>query len=86
VKFRDITIASVTATGAKKILAAAGMTGNPIGPVHWLDVTAEGQQAGEIRAARDWTMTNVRFLTGDGAPVNLTDCKGVALPDTSPVR
>jgi hypothetical protein len=86
VRFRDITIASVTATGAKRILTAGGMAGNPIGPIRWMDVSAEGQQAGEVRAARDWSMTNVRFLTSDAAPVKLTDCENVALPDTEPVK
>jgi polygalacturonase len=86
VKFRDITIASVTATGAGRILTAAGMAGDPIGAVKWLDVTAQGKQAGEIREARDWTMTNVHFLADDGAPVKVTDCENVASPDTAPVR
>jgi hypothetical protein len=82
VKFRDITIADVTATGAVQILTAGGMAGNPIGAVRWEDISARGQRAGEVREARDWTMKNVRFLTNDGAPVRLTDCQDVAQPAT----
>jgi Glycosyl hydrolases family 28 len=85
-KFRDITIASVTATGAKRILVAGGMAGDPIGAVNWIDVTAQGQQAGEIEQARNWTMTNVHFLADDGAPVKVTACEDVASPDTEPVK
>jgi len=80
VEFRDITIASVTATGARRIITAAGMAEKPLGAVHWEDVSAQGTQAGEIRSARGWTMTNVRFRTQDGAPVKLVDCKDVGSP------
>jgi hypothetical protein len=86
VRFRDITIADVTATGATQILTAGGMAGNPIGAVRWENVSAQGREAGEVRAARDWTMTNVRFLTDDGAPVRLTDCQDVALPATARIN
>jgi polygalacturonase len=80
VKFRDITIASVTATGCRQIITASGMAGNPVGPVRWQDISAQGRKAGEIRYARDWSMKNVRFQTDDGAPVTLADCDNVAQP------
>jgi hypothetical protein len=80
VDFRDITIASVTATGARRIMTAAGWPEKPFGAVHWEDVSAQGAKAGEIRNARDWTMTNVTLPTEDGAPVKLVNCKDVGSP------
>jgi polygalacturonase len=86
VRFRDITIADVTATGARQILTAGGMAGNPIGAVRWENVSAQGKEAGEVRSARDWTMTNVRFLTDDGAPVRLADCENVSQPTAARIN
>jgi polygalacturonase len=80
VDFRDITIESVTATGARTILKASGMAEHPLGSVRWVDVAARGSKAGEIKNARDWTMKNVTFTTEDGAPVRLVDCKNVDSP------
>jgi hypothetical protein len=82
-EFRDITIASVTATGARRILTAAGLSDKPLGAVRWEDVSAQGQEAGEIRYARDWTMKDVRFVTADGAPVRIVDCQNVDTPSTA---
>jgi polygalacturonase len=78
--FRDITIESVTATGARRILTAAGLAEKPLGAVRWQNVSAQGLQAGEIRDARNWTMKNVEFTTADGAPVKLTNCQNVETP------
>jgi polygalacturonase len=80
VHFRDITIASVTATGARRILTAAGMPGNPLGAVRWQDVEAQGRQAGQVRDAGGWTMTNVRFVTDDGIPPGLVNCPNFEPP------
>ena len=80
VDFRNITIASVTATGARRIITAAGMAEKPLGAVHWEDILAQGRQAGEIRDAHGWTMKNVHFITDDGAPVTIADCQGVESP------
>ena len=80
VHFRDITIASVTATGARRIVTAAGMPGNPLGAVRWQDITAHGKEAGQVRDASDWSMTNVLFVTDDGAPPNVVNCPNFAPP------
>jgi polygalacturonase len=80
VHFRDITIASVTATGARRILTASGMEGNPLGAVRWQDIAAQGKQAGQVRDARDWSMANVRLTTDDGAPPKLVNCLNFGLP------
>jgi hypothetical protein len=81
--FRDIRIASVTATGARRIITAAGLPDKPLGSVSWKDIAAQGSHAGEIRDARDWTMKNVRFTTADGAPVILVNCRNVDIPVTA---
>lgn len=81
--FRDITIAHVTCTGARRILSAAGMAERPLGPVHWEDVQAAGADAGSVEDARDWTMKDVRFTTADGAPVRLARCENVGAPDVT---
>jgi polygalacturonase len=80
VHFRDITIASVTALGARRILTAAGMAGNPLGAVRWQDIEAHGRQAGQVQDAAGWTMTNVRFVTDDGAPPKLVNCQNFGMP------
>ena len=77
---RDITIASVRAVGAGEILFASGLAEQPIGAVRWEDVQVDGREAGEVRAARDWTMQSVCFRTGDGRPLSLRDCSRVASP------
>lgn len=80
VVFRNITIASVRATGARRIITAAGMPEKPLGAVRWENIFAQGLQSGEIRDARDWTMRNVLFETSDGAPVGLVNCRNVEAP------
>lgn len=83
VDFRNITIASVTATGARQILTADGMAEKPIGAVRWENITAQGLRAGEISHARGWTMSNVRFATDDGKPVTLLNCQDVESPSVA---
>jgi polygalacturonase len=78
--FRDIRIESVTVTGAKRIMTAAGMAGNPLGAVHWDNVTAQGESAGVISDAVGWSMRNVTFSTSDGLPVKISNCKDVDSP------
>jgi hypothetical protein len=83
VDFRNITIASVTATGARQILTADGMAQKPIGAVRWENVTAQGHRAGAISYASGWTMANVRFSTDDGKPVALLNCNDVESPSVA---
>ena len=80
VEIRDITIADVHATGARRIISASGMKEKPLGALHWEDIDAQGAEAGSIENARDWTMTNVRFATDDGKPVSLARCDHVDAP------
>jgi hypothetical protein len=83
VNFGGITIESVTATGARQIITASGMAEKPLGSAHWENVSAQGLKAGEISDARDWTMKNVHFATGDGNPVKLVNCQDVESPSVT---
>src|SRR6267378_3693006 len=82
-EFRDITIEDVTVVGARQVFSAAGMPEKPITNVKFINVTAEGTEAGSIESARDWTMTNVQLHIADGEQVTLTDCKNVGVPRVS---
>ena len=79
-EYRDITIEDVTVVGAQRVFSAVGQPEKPIVNVKWMNVTAEGREAGIIENARDWTMTNVELRTADGLPVKITDCANVQAP------
>jgi peptidoglycan/xylan/chitin deacetylase (PgdA/CDA1 family) len=68
-EFRDITIEDVTVSGARRIFQAAGLPTKPLHDVRWRNVVAEGQEAGSIDWARDWTMTDVTLRTPDSLRV-----------------
>ena len=82
-EFRNITIENVTVVGAFRIFSAAGMPAKPIVNVKWINVTAQGNQAGTIESARDWTMTNVELRTADGLPVKIIESTNVQAPKVS---
>ena len=79
-EFRNIVIENVTVVGARRVFSATGLPEKPITNVRWTNVTADGNEAGVIENARDWTMTNVALRTRDGKPVKLTDCQNVEVP------
>jgi len=80
-EFRNITIENVRIVGAGRIFSASGLVENPIANVNWLNVTAQGNGAGIIEHARNWTMKNVKLQTEDGEAVKLSDCDMVAAPE-----
>jgi hypothetical protein len=80
-EFRNITIEDVQIVGARWIFSAIGLDQKPISNVKWLNVTAQGDEAGVIEYARDWTMTNVKLQTADGEPLNVTHSKNVDTPE-----
>jgi len=79
-EFRNITIEDVQIVGARWIFSAIGLEQKPISNVKWLNVTAQGDEAGVIEYARDWTMTNVKLQTTDGEPLKVTHSKNVDTP------
>jgi hypothetical protein len=80
-EFRNITIENVRIVGAGRIFSASGLVEKPIANVSWLNVTAQGNAAGIIEHARNWTMKNVKLQTADGEAVKLSDCDIVGAPE-----
>ena len=80
-EFRNIRIENVEVTGAKRVFSASGLPEKPIVGVTFLNVTAEGDEAGFIEHARGWTMRGVRLRTQKGEPVKMTNVVGVEAPE-----
>ena len=81
-EFRKITIEDVEVSGAQRIFTASGLPGKPLRDLRFINVRAEGQEAGTIEYARDWVMENVTLTTADGVPVKVTHCVNVPVPPT----
>lgn len=79
-EFRNITIENVEATGARRIFSASGLPEKPLENVKWVNVTAQGSEAGFIEHARDWEMENVKIQTPNGEQVKLSNCEDVETP------
>jgi hypothetical protein len=79
-EFRNITIEDVEITGARQVFSAAGLPEKLIRNVKWKDITAQGQSAGVIEYASDWTMTNVKLQTGDGFAIRTSNNTNVQTP------
>ncbi|MBS1792753.1 MAG: right-handed parallel beta-helix repeat-containing protein [Acidobacteria bacterium] len=82
-RFRGIRIENVEATGANRIFTAEGLPSKMIEDVVFANVTAEGKEAGTIRYAENWRMTNVRIRTVTGENVKITDAGNVDAPEVS---
>jgi hypothetical protein len=80
-EFSDIRIENVTVVGAKRVFTASGLPEKPIVNVTFVNVNAQGQEAGFIEHARDWEMQNVKVKTPGGEPVKLTGTKNVDAPE-----
>lgn len=80
-EFRNITIENVEVVGASRIFSASGLPERPVQNVKWMNITAEGREAGSIEYARDWTMKNVRLRTHDGEPVKVSNSENVNTPE-----
>lgn len=79
-EFRNITIEDVAVVGARQIFSATGLPEKTIKNVKWKNITAQGQAAGVIEYANDWSMTNVKLQTRDGAPVKTSNNTNVETP------
>ena len=80
-EFRNIRVENVEVVGAKRVFSASGLPEKPIVGVTFVNVTAEGEEAGFIEHARDWRMTNVKVRTAKGEPVKLTNAVNVESPE-----
>lgn len=81
--FRNITIEDVEILNARRIFLATGLPDKPIVNVKFINVTAQGNEAGSIDYARNWTMSNVKLKTMDGAPLKVTGSEAVGTPEIS---
>jgi len=79
-EFRNITIEDVQVIGARQVFSVSGLPEKVIHNVKWTNVTAEGEKAGVIEHARDWTMENVKLQTRDGLEVRTSNNVNVDTP------
>lgn len=78
--FRNITIENVEIVNARRIFLASGLPDKPILNVKFVNIAAQGNEAGSIEYARNWTMSNVKLKTRDGAPVKVSNSEKVEAP------
>jgi len=78
--FRNITIEDVEIVNARRIFLASGLPDKPIVDVKFINVKAQGNEAGSIEYARNWMMRNVKVTTRDGAPLKVSNSEKVESP------
>jgi len=82
-QFRNIRIENIEVVGANRIFTASGLPDKLIQNVTFSNITAEGNEAGSIEYAKNWTMTNVKIKTNKGENVAVTNCENVNSPQAS---
>lgn len=80
-EFRNIEIKNVEIVNAGRIFSASGLPEKPIVNVSFTNINAQGNEAGSIEYARNWTMRNVKLRTKSGAPVNVANSERVEIPE-----
>jgi hypothetical protein len=78
--FRNITIEDVEIVNARRVFLATGLPDKPIVDVKFINVTAQGNEAGSIEYARNWTMRNVKLKTMNGEVLKVTNSEQVESP------
>lgn len=78
--FHDIIIKNVEISGAKQIFTASGLPDKSINNVKFININAQGNAAGAIEYAKNWTMENVNLQTSDGAKVEIKNSANVESP------
>ena len=78
--FHDITIKNVEITGAKQIFTAGGLPDKTINNVKFININAQGNAAGAIEYAKNWTMENVNLKTLNGEKVEIKNSTNVESP------
>jgi hypothetical protein len=81
--FRNITIEDVEIVNARRVFLATGLPDKLIVDVKFRNITAQGNEAGSIEFARNWTMHNVKLKTLDGAPVKVANSGDVGTAEVS---
>ena len=78
--FHDIIIKNVEITGAKQIFTASGLPDKTINNVKFININAQGNTAGAIEYAKNWTMENVNLQTLNGEKVEIKNSANVESP------
>jgi len=64
-KFRNIFFSDITATGAATAISIVGLEASTVDNFHFKNVSLQGEVAGRIHHARDWTFDNFRVIAPD---------------------
>jgi glycosyl hydrolase family 28 len=78
-EFRNITIENVEIVNATRIFSASGLPEKPIINVNFVNITAQGLDAGVIQYARNWTMRNVKLQTK--SEIKISNAENVQKPE-----
>jgi len=76
--FRNIRIENAEIVGADRIFTAAGLPEKLIENVSFSNITAEGNQAGSIEYALNWTLKNVKLRTKSGEAVKISNSRAMS--------
>lgn len=79
-EFRNIRIENITVRNSDRAIVAEGYPEMPMHNFHWKNVHIKAKRGGEIRHARDWTLTNVTLVSE--SPLVLKDVENVEFPAT----
>lgn len=82
-QFQNIRIENVEVVGASRIFSASGLPEKLIRNVSFADIAAEGNEAGSIEYAKNWTMKNVSIKTAKGENVSVAKSENVDVPSVS---
>jgi len=80
---RNIRIENVEVVGADRIFTAAGLPEKLIENVSFSNVTAEGNRAGSIEYASNWTLKNVRLKTKSGEALKVSNSREVSMSEAA---
>jgi hypothetical protein len=80
-EFSDITIENIEVIGANRIFTAEGLPDKLIRDVTFLNIKAQGKEAGTVQFAKDWKMQNVKIKTDSGENVKFVSSQNVENPE-----
>lgn len=80
-EFKNLKISHIKAINAKLAFAANGFEEMPIKNVTFHDVEIQAKEAGFIKHAKDWQMSNVLLHIKTNAGISTEDCQNVELPE-----
>ncbi len=85
-QFRIIRIENVDIVEANRIFTASGLPEKSIENVTFFNIAGEGNEAGHIEYASNWTLKNVRLMTKSGEAVKVTNSREVTVSEAAQNR